>query len=55
MKQKKVPQTKVFRQWSKWWYWDKQGQMVGPHDERDTALLACNRYLRRVQWSKKHE
>jgi len=49
LKNKKVPQTKVFRRWGRWWYWNKQGQMVGPHDGRDVALLQCNRYLRRVR------
>ena len=52
---KKIAQTKVFQQWSKWWFWNQNGKQVGPFDSRHIALEECNTYLRRIQWDKKHE
>lgn len=53
--EKKIPQTKVFERWSKWWYWNQNGKQVGPFDSRRIAFEECNVYLRRIQWDKKHE
>jgi hypothetical protein len=46
---RRVPQTKVFQKWSKWWYWDKHGKLVGPFNTPHEAATACNLYCRRIK------
>jgi len=49
-----VSQSKVFQQWSKFWFWNQNGKQVGPFDSRHIAVEKCNEYLRQIQWNKKH-
>lgn len=49
MYSRRVPQAKVFQRWSKWFYWDKYGRMIGPFDTPQITATACNLYCRRIR------